>query len=134
MIRRSLRCSFCRRPEDEAAKLVAGPRAYIWDRCVAIAADMSDSPGASQLAPRNFTVTATGADQPLVTLPGVAQLLDGAPRADLQTLAAALALPQADWHDDGRGSAEYRNAMLLFLVRRAADDLLGEGPASEQEA
>jgi CO/xanthine dehydrogenase FAD-binding subunit len=100
--------------------------------CVAVAADMPDSPGTTQGAPRNFTVTATGADQALVTLSGVAQLLDGAPRADLQTLAAAL--PKADWHDDSRGSAEYRNAMLPFLVRRAAADLLGEDPASEQEA
>jgi hypothetical protein len=44
MIRRSLRCSFCRRPEAEVAKLVAGPRVYICDRCVAIAAEMMHAP------------------------------------------------------------------------------------------
>ena len=44
MTRRSLRCSFCRRPEDEVAKLVAGPRVYICDRCVAIATEMMTAP------------------------------------------------------------------------------------------
>lgn len=34
---RSLRCSFCRRTEHEVAKLVAGPKVYICDRCVAAA-------------------------------------------------------------------------------------------------
>lgn len=96
--------------------------------CVAVAADLND---ASE-TPRNFIVTATGADQPLVTVAGVAQLLDGAPRADVQTLTAVLT--PAGWHDDGRGSAEYRNAMLPILVRRAADDLLGAGEASARPA
>jgi len=32
-----LRCSFCGRSEDEVSKLVAGPKAYICDECVAIA-------------------------------------------------------------------------------------------------
>ena len=43
-MRHSLRCSFCRRPEDEVAKLVAGPRVYICDRCVAIATEMMKAP------------------------------------------------------------------------------------------
>ena len=34
---RKLRCSFCRKDESEVAKLVAGPRVYICDACVAIA-------------------------------------------------------------------------------------------------
>lgn len=39
MLRRVMRCSFCRRPDSEVAKLVAGPwrllwgRVYICDRC-----------------------------------------------------------------------------------------------------
>ncbi len=38
MIRlRKLRCSFCRRNETEVLKLVAGPRVYICDECVAVA-------------------------------------------------------------------------------------------------
>jgi ATP-dependent protease Clp ATPase subunit len=38
MIRlRKLRCSFCRKNDREVAKLVAGPRVYICDECVAIA-------------------------------------------------------------------------------------------------
>jgi ATP-dependent protease Clp ATPase subunit len=34
---RKLRCSFCKRNEDEVAKLVAGPRVYICDQCVTVA-------------------------------------------------------------------------------------------------
>ena len=92
--------------------------------CVAVAADFAGSSNGFGAGPRNFTVTATGADQPLVTLAGAAQLLDGAPQADVQTL--SVVLPNAGWHDDGRGSAEYRDAMLPLLVRRAVVDLLGE--------
>jgi hypothetical protein len=35
MFKRKLACSFCRRSEAEVAKLVAGPRVYICDRCAA---------------------------------------------------------------------------------------------------
>ena len=35
MFKRKLTCSFCRRSEAEVAKLVAGPRVYICDRCAA---------------------------------------------------------------------------------------------------
>jgi ATP-dependent Clp protease ATP-binding subunit ClpX len=33
MFFRKLRCSFCHRDESQVAKLVAGPRVYICDRC-----------------------------------------------------------------------------------------------------
>jgi ClpX C4-type zinc finger protein len=33
MLFRKLRCSFCRRDQAQVAKLVAGPRVYICDRC-----------------------------------------------------------------------------------------------------
>ena len=33
IFRKALRCSFCRRDESQVAKLVAGPRVYICDRC-----------------------------------------------------------------------------------------------------
>jgi ATP-dependent Clp protease ATP-binding subunit ClpX len=33
MLFRRLRCSFCRRPDKDVTKLVAGPRVYICDRC-----------------------------------------------------------------------------------------------------
>jgi ClpX C4-type zinc finger len=64
MKRHSLRCSFCRRHEDEVAKLVAGPRVYICDRCVAIATEMMnappdpDQPGAA--VPRSFRSRVAG--------------------------------------------------------------------------
>jgi hypothetical protein len=45
MLHRSLRCSFCRRREQDVDKLVAGPRVYICDRCVAIAVELMNAPG-----------------------------------------------------------------------------------------
>ena len=44
-----LHCSFCGKSETEVAKLVAGPRVYICDSCVAIASSiMNDSQGQNQ--------------------------------------------------------------------------------------
>ena len=44
MIRlRRLRCSFCRKNNDQVLKLVAGPRVYICDECVAIASRMMEN-------------------------------------------------------------------------------------------
>ncbi|HEY8226095.1 MAG TPA: ClpX C4-type zinc finger protein [Pyrinomonadaceae bacterium] len=46
---RRLSCSFCGKKETEVAKLVAGPRVYICDACVAIANRlMSDDPGGGE--------------------------------------------------------------------------------------
>ncbi len=47
---RQLRCSFCRKGEREVSKLVAGPRVYICDACVAIARRIMEggSPDACQ--------------------------------------------------------------------------------------
>jgi ATP-dependent protease Clp ATPase subunit len=45
---RELRCSFCAKKETEVLRLVAGPRVYICDKCVAIASQIiSDSHGDS---------------------------------------------------------------------------------------
>ena len=49
---RSLRCSFCRKPENEVAKLVAGPHVYICDSCVSIATRlMKDEPMSDRQTP-----------------------------------------------------------------------------------
>ena len=46
---RQLRCSFCGKNEAEVLKLVAGPRVYICDKCVALANQIiSDSRDDSQ--------------------------------------------------------------------------------------
>jgi len=44
---RKLACSFCGKRDFEVAKLVAGPRVYICDTCVALASELmqSDGPG-----------------------------------------------------------------------------------------
>ena len=39
-----LQCSFCRKTEDQVAKLVAGPDVYICDECVLIAARLMTEP------------------------------------------------------------------------------------------
>ena len=41
---RRLRCSFCGKDETEVLKLVAGPRVYICDVCVATASRMMNEP------------------------------------------------------------------------------------------
>ncbi len=52
MIRfRQLRCSFCRKKDSEVLKLVAGPRVYICDGCVAIATQLMNNPPADNHPP-----------------------------------------------------------------------------------
>lgn len=41
--KQALACSFCRRSEAQVAKLVAGPRVYICDECVAMAQRIMDA-------------------------------------------------------------------------------------------
>jgi ATP-dependent protease Clp ATPase subunit len=41
--RKQLRCSFCKKKETEVSKLVAGPRVYICDECVACASRIMGS-------------------------------------------------------------------------------------------
>jgi ATP-dependent protease Clp ATPase subunit len=41
-MKRQLRCSFCRKTDAQVSKLVAGPRVYICDACVAIASRLID--------------------------------------------------------------------------------------------
>jgi hypothetical protein len=51
-LRARLVCSFCGRKASEVAKLVAGPKVYICDQCVAMASRiMSDAGGTTCLAP-----------------------------------------------------------------------------------
>ena len=53
---RDLRCSFCNKGENEVAQLIAGPRVYICDSCVATATDIirnsrrPPSPSASRVS------------------------------------------------------------------------------------
>ena len=39
---RRLRCSFCGKNDSEVSKLVAGPRVYICDKCVAVASRLME--------------------------------------------------------------------------------------------
>jgi ATP-dependent Clp protease ATP-binding subunit ClpX len=49
--RKTLRCSFCGRSEHEVTKLVAGPRVFICDSCIAICQQIVAAPEQS-LPPR----------------------------------------------------------------------------------
>ena len=46
--KRRLACSFCGRDNADVAKLVAGPRVYICDRCVAIASRLMEGPSGDE--------------------------------------------------------------------------------------
>ena len=48
--KRGLICTFCNRPQDEVARLIAGPKVYICDACVALAE--RSLTGSSDPAPR----------------------------------------------------------------------------------
>lgn len=48
-----LRCSFCRKTEDQVSKLVAGPRVYICDECVAVAVRIMQEAPPPVPAPRS---------------------------------------------------------------------------------
>jgi ClpX C4-type zinc finger len=50
-LRSTLRCSFCRKKDTEVAKLVAGPRVYICDECVAIAKRLMEDADNVQISP-----------------------------------------------------------------------------------
>jgi hypothetical protein len=49
--KRRLACSFCGRGNADVAKLVAGPRVYICDRCVAIASRIMEGPSGDEPRP-----------------------------------------------------------------------------------
>ena len=49
---RRLRCSFCRKDENEVSKLVAGPRVLICDECVAVASRLMEGGPADDHTPR----------------------------------------------------------------------------------
>jgi ATP-dependent Clp protease ATP-binding subunit ClpX len=46
--RKLLYCSFCGKDESTVSKLVAGPKVYICDQCVALAVWLMESNGSSQ--------------------------------------------------------------------------------------
>ena len=51
MFRRKLACSFCRRGAADVAKLVAGPRVYICDRCAVEVLRIMENSTDSQAGP-----------------------------------------------------------------------------------
>lgn len=54
---RGLRCSFCGKKEAEVSKLVAGPRVYICDECVAVASRLMEGGTHDDGAPHQALTT-----------------------------------------------------------------------------
>lgn len=50
--RKRLACSFCGRAEADVAKLVAGPKVFICDRCVQIASELMADPSSNRPSER----------------------------------------------------------------------------------
>ena len=84
--------------------------------CVAVGAE----PEAGRLS--RVKVAAGAAGQPLALCQNAADVLEGSP------VGADVSFGYADetiaWRDDGRASAQYRQAMLPVLIRRASAELL----------
>src|SRR5258708_17769596 len=57
--RRNLICSFCQRPDNQVAKLIAGPEVFICDACVALSERTKN--GGSRAARDPFTLSKEGA-------------------------------------------------------------------------
>jgi hypothetical protein len=55
----NLICSFCRRPQSEVAKLIAGPKVYICDTCIA-AAEQSMTPSPAPALPGSLALAKEG--------------------------------------------------------------------------
>jgi len=55
--RKRLACSFCGRGEADVAKLVAGPKVYICDRCVALAGQIMAGRSGDELQASEFRPT-----------------------------------------------------------------------------
>jgi len=51
LLRKKLKCSFCGKKETEVTKLVAGPRVFICDECVALAARIMQGESPPDLLP-----------------------------------------------------------------------------------
>ena len=76
----TLRCSFCKRSQDDVRKLIAGPTVFICDDCVQVCVDLIsddtrteeqvrkrlEAEAAQQTPPRSAIVTCTTCRLPLV--------------------------------------------------------------------
>jgi len=71
---RRLRCSFCRKNDSEVLKLVAGPRVYICNECVAIASRMMADDGAALL--REHQMTGLNSEGPIMYVPRMDAVLN----------------------------------------------------------
>jgi hypothetical protein len=62
MLRSTMRCSFCRRPDADVEKLVAGPwrlfagRVYICDRCAALTMQIMEGSSGDQPRPETHSL------------------------------------------------------------------------------
>jgi ATP-dependent Clp protease ATP-binding subunit ClpX len=103
-------CSFCVKPQDEVAKLIAGPGVYICDGCVelcnGILADKTERPPTPEIA----SWEAKSDDEILASLPKIATV-SAQTDARIQSLVDLLR---------GRGVAWARIGAALGVTRQSA--------------
>jgi len=93
---RSLRCSFCAKPEAEVNKVIAGPGVYICDACVRLCDELlaqSDETAEQPEIPVADTMTI---DEILALLPRIASV-SGQVDASLQTWVDRLRARGVSW-------------------------------------
>jgi hypothetical protein len=104
MPRRRLRCSFCGKPDSEVGKLLAGPKAYICDACVAVCSGILDA------APKGFAGwDAMTDDQLLAALKPAAATVEGT-RAVLRSQVETLRRRGVSWEAIGGALSVSRQA------------------------
>lgn len=106
----TLRCSFCLRPEDQVAKIIAGPGSYICDTCVGSCVDILAGEAASDGGP----------DLPSWTTMPDAQVLDRLPAIAAAADQVEAALDQWVGEARRRGTSWARIGGALGMTRQAA--------------
>jgi ClpX C4-type zinc finger len=103
-------CSFCVKPSDEVAKLIAGPGVYICDACVRVCNDILSQDSTSDSTPE-ITIWEQKTDEELLeSLPRIAAVSAQAD-ARIQTVVDILR---------GRGIAWARIGAALGVTRQSA--------------
>lgn len=103
--KRRLRCSFCRKTDQEVSKLLAGPGVFICDACVGVCN------GILEATPQKFAGWETMSDEELLsTLKPAAAIVDGS-RAVLQAHVDALRQRGISWEAIGHVLGVSRQAV-----------------------
>jgi hypothetical protein len=104
MMRRSLKCSFCGKPESKVQKLIAGPKVHICDACVGICNKILDA------TPSEFAGWESLTDTQLLESLAPSEAAVTAVREVLQTQVEVLRKRGVTWSAIGNGLGISRQA------------------------